>query len=398
MGARIQYGLLLLIVLMLPSFSVTAPVVSVNQSRFHSFDTSQLEEHAPIYIHSNEAILEQAAEEGWPGTGTAEDPVIIEGYKFRVANHMIRLSYTDLHVVIRNNEFDGVARVLCGIVLAGTRNVVIANNTIHFTAVGVHLIRCNLTTISGNEIYDNQWDGVFFDYFCYENTITGNEFYNNEEGALFATGYNCNNTFSDNIVHDSMHSVILATGSDNNTISNNRIFDLSDDGLFIATSGNTITGNWIYNTQGHGVTIASSTHQNYVVENWIANNTGFGVAINSADNTIVEFNDFIDNTLPQACDNGTENIFHQNFWNDWTARDEDSNGFVDQPYLVSGTGGNIDVSPIATAHHLTPVWYNTTTDPGLDFDIVPIVLLGGAMGAALIILKQRKSDYMKDFI
>ncbi len=384
MGARIQYGLLLVILLLLPLFSAAAPVVSVNQNPSNSFDTSQLEEHAPIYLHSNEGVLEQAAEEGWPGTGTADDPVIIEGYKFRVANHMIRLSYTDLHIVFRNNEFDGVAKVLCGIVLAGTRNVVIANNTLHFTAVGVHLIRCNLTTISGNEIYDNKWDGVFFDFFCYNNSITGNEFYNNEEGALFTSGTNSNNTFSDNIVHDGMHSVLLTPGSDNNTISNNRIYNLTDDGIFIGASGNSITGNWIYNNQGNGVTITSSTHHNYVAENWITNNTGYGVAINSADNITVEFNDFIDNRLPQACDNGTENTFHQNFWNDWTSPDEDLNGFVDQPYLVSGTGSSTDASPIATAHYSTPVWYNTTTDLGSDF--VPIVLLSGAMGALIIIV------------
>ncbi|MHA1907260.1 MAG: right-handed parallel beta-helix repeat-containing protein [Candidatus Thorarchaeota archaeon] len=396
MGARKRYGLLLLIFLTIPLFSVTSPEISLNPNHSNSFNTSQLEEHAPIYLHSNEGVLEQAAEEGWPGTGTVEDPIIIEGYKFRVANHMIRLSYTDLHIVFRNNEFDGVAKVLCGIVLAGTRNVVIANNSIHFTAVGVHLIRCNLTTISGNEIYDNQWDGVFFDFFCYDNTITGNEFYNNAEGALFATGSNCNNTFSDNIVHDGMHSVLLATGSDNNTISNNRIYDLSDDGIFIGTSGNSITGNWIYNNQGNGVTVASSTHRNYVTENWITNNTGFGVAISSAENTTVESNDFIDNKIPQACDNGTENTFHQNFWNDWTSPDEDSNGFVDQPYLVSGTGSNIDASPIATAHCPTPVWYNMTTDLGLDFDVVPIVIVGGAIGVltivAITVLKRRASE------
>ncbi len=393
MGARIQHGILLTIFLILPLFSVAAPITPPAQMRAPSFDTAQLEDHAPIYLHSNEAVLEQAAEEGWPGTGTADDPVIIEGYKFRVANHMIRLSFTDLHVVFRNNEFDGVAMVLCGIVLAGTRNVVIANNTIHFTAVGVHLIRCNLTTISGNEIYDNKWDGVFYDYYCYENTITGNEFYNNGEGALYATGFNCNNTFSDNLIYDSLYSVLLTTGSDNNTINNNRIFDLSDDGIFIATSGNSITGNWIYSNQGNGITIASLTHNNYVAENWITNNTGFGVAINSADHNIVEFNDFTNNKAPQACDNGTENTFDQNFWSDWITPDEDSDGFVDMPYSIFGSGSNSDTSPIALAHYSNPIWYNATTDSSVDLDIVPLVLLSGAIGAVIIIvvltLKQR---------
>ena len=386
MGARVKHGILLTIFLILPLFSVAAPIMPPAQMRAPSFDTSQLEDHAPIYLHSNEAVLEQAAEEGWPGNGTAENPVIIEGYKFRVANHMIRLSFTDLHVVFRNNEFDGVAMVLCGIVLAGTRNVVIANNTIHFTAVGVHLIRCNLTTISGNEIYDNKWDGVFYDYYCYENTITGNEFYNNGEAALYATGFNCNNTFSDNLIYDSLYSVMLTTGSDNNTITNNRIFDLSDDGIFIATSGNSITGNWIYNNQGNGITIASLTSHNYVAENWVTNNTGFGVAINSAENTIVEYNDFTDNKAPQACDNGTENTFDQNFWSDWTSPDEDSDGFVDQPYPVFGTGSNSDLLPIATPHHSIPIWYNATTEQSNDFNILPIILLGGIVTAAIAIV------------
>jgi hypothetical protein len=74
--------------------------------------------------------------------------------------------------------------------------------------------------------------------------------------------------------------------------------------------------------------------------NMIVNNTGLpfsGVDLDSdsANNQIYE-NCFINNTPDQAVDNGENNIFDRNFWNDWNGSG---------PYEIAGTAENADENP-----------------------------------------------------
>ncbi len=52
----------------------------------------------------------------------------------------------------------------------------------------------------------------------------------------------------------------------------------------------------------------------------------------------------------QAFDEGTDNRWNStgvygNYWSDWTATDDNSDGIVDYPYVLSGTAGALDHYP-----------------------------------------------------
>ena len=50
----------------------------------------------------------------------------------------------------------------------------------------------------------------------------------------------------------------------------------------------------------------------------------------------------------QGYDNGSDNIYINNFWNEWTAPDSEPNGIVDLPYSLDGLIGNADDFPLAS--------------------------------------------------
>ncbi len=331
-------------------------------------------DHDPILVGGNSDFLDLAQEENWDGNGSASSPIIVEGYRFYQASHMLRLSNIDLHIIFRNNEFDGIAKVWCAIVLDKVRNVVIANNTIHHAAAGVHVAWSNETTITGNEMYEIKYDGVFLDYYCYNNTIVGNEFHLMGETGVFAIGHSCDNVIIRNHMYDNPYGIFLTVGSDNNTLHDNRIRNCALHGVYVLTSGNIIDNNLIYNNQGTGVFVGSMTHHNAIRENFLFNNSRRGVEVSTAAQNVVEANDFIDNHKnPQASDNGTDNIFRNNYWSDLTQPDEDSDQIVDEPYAIAGTASNADnQAKVEPYHNVSAVLTSTWTAESLSVDYVPV--------------------------
>jgi nitrous oxidase accessory protein NosD len=70
----------------------------------------------------------------------------------------------------------------------------------------------------------------------------------------------------------------------------------------------------------------------------------------SSSNNTISSNDFLTNRMgsgSQACDNNMDNIFTNNYWNDWTEPDNDHDGIVDEPYKIDGSVKNQDAYPLA---------------------------------------------------
>ena len=59
--------------------------------------------HDPIWIQSNQEMIDQADDESWPGNGTAEDPFIITGYSFDSDTQPLRIWNTDLYWIFTAN-------------------------------------------------------------------------------------------------------------------------------------------------------------------------------------------------------------------------------------------------------------------------------------------------------
>ncbi|MFW9932671.1 MAG: nitrous oxide reductase family maturation protein NosD [Candidatus Thorarchaeota archaeon] len=365
-----------LLILIILSMMSTSPFTAEPTERM-----SSLPDHDPILVGGNSDFLNLAEQEGWSGNGSANNPIIVEGYRFYRASHMLRLSNIDLHILFRNNEFDGIAKVWCAIVLDKVRNIVIANNTIHHAAAGVHVAWSNDTVISGNEMYQITYDGVFLDYYCYNNTIVHNEMYDMGEAGVFAIGFCRDNLIADNQIHNNPYGICLTVGSDSNTILSNRLSTSSSHGLYLLTSNNLVKNNLIYSNTGAGILVGSMTHHNYIAENFLYNNSRRGVELSTSSNNTIEQNDFIDNKSPQACDNGSENVFRHNYWSDWTEPDEDENEIVDAPYAIAGTASSIDRFAITESYRNVSAVLNTK----VAVHSVPMEYLIAGLGLVIII-------------
>ena len=96
--------------------------------------------------------------------------------------------------------------------------------------------------------------------------------------------------------------------------------------------------------------------------NGIYNSGRFGLVLGeNAQNTNVTLNDFSFNlrkfknpTASQSIDNGTNNLFNKNFWNDWVTPDNNGDNYVDYPYQINGTAANQDPLPRALRPTVLP--------------------------------------------
>ncbi len=216
-------------------------------------------------------------------------------------------------------------------------NCIFDNTVYNNTNEGVHIHDSNYNTISDNVIYDNSWNGIKTDN-SYKNSFINNTLYSNSYGIHLSSSSN--------------NSII------NNTIDNNRERGISLESYSI---NNSVYGNTISNHEYRAITIVNSKNNN-IVFNQISTSTQYGISIESsaAENNIIAWNDFFDNGggPSQARDDGIRNIFAYNYWNEWTAPDTNSDGIVDNPYVIDGAvRNNRDPAPLASPAPSSPFHY-----------------------------------------
>jgi hypothetical protein len=162
---------------------------------------------------------------------------------------------------------------------------------------------------------------------------------NTLEGLNFS--YSTNNTAIANIITDNNVAGVVILNSKFNLFVKNIVSNHSDP---------------IY---GYGITLQYSSSNNTFLNNSIHHNNfyGFFIATPSFNNTI-KWNDFVNNniyTTTQAFDNGTDNVFTSNYWDEWISPDFNNDGFVDDPYPLDGDSSNTDPFPLTT-----PVFHEIT--------------------------------------
>ncbi len=172
------------------------------------------QEPIPIRINGDEDFASQAADEGWPGDGSEEDPYIIEGYEIDGSGHGygIYIGNTTVHFVVRNcylHNVSGGHRVSPGAPYGSYR-----------PNFGISLFN-----VQNGRLVDNELLGPrdIYLYNSTDNTISSNKASAN---SLF---YSDNNTITDNIItvsenktSENMTGFFLLM-SHRNTISNNII-------------------------------------------------------------------------------------------------------------------------------------------------------------------------------
>ena len=400
--------------------------------------------HDPIHINSNAEFLSQDAVEGWPGDGSPGNPIIISGYSFTAADHMLRVNNSDLHFRFEDNQLDGLAQVWCGIAIVDSANGVIRNNFVRRAAAGIHVVTVENMTIQGNDVQDSTFGGIVVEDGSINVSVIGNTVYDNENCGIFlGNPYGSEPSVDvrvlDNIVHsngpsgidlvevtnclvenntvysNNVNGIIVESGSNtirnntisscirgimltggNSTISGNEVTN-AEYGFYVGCEDNTISNNYLAHNSKTGIrfyylsTEGIGGSNNIVIENVIANNSRWGLEfLTDTENNLVQHNDFLMNGYTaQAYDDGTSNTFAENYWDDWTGPDDDLDGFVDTPYSINGTADNSDAYPLAANCNPLPSWYTTppsTTPTGTTPSPVDPLLIAIGAGVVVVVL------------
>ncbi len=178
---------------------------------------SSLTPHDPISITSDSDF------EVFPGSGTVEDPYVIEGYNITtISDEGIYISGTTKYFIVRNcyvdaesigiyiyDVADGTATVInntCsnysdndyGILLSYSGSSTIANNTCNRNYRGIYFEDSDFCVVTYNLLRENEGYGVYFWYGSDSNLIHHNTFVdNNLGGTSQAFDDGTNNTWYD---------------------------------------------------------------------------------------------------------------------------------------------------------------------------------------------------------
>ena len=310
------------------------------------------------------------------GTGTAEDPFLIEDLKITKEpknEYMcaIRISNTSKHFVIQNCRLEeyhggidldqnanGTAKIInnyihsmtwykgidvsksnlitivnntlidtdFAIAVSYSDNAVIHNNTIYRNQVGVLIRDSHFVDVSNNNCSENRW-GIITRQSNFTKII-GNHFFKNSHWWE-VDPYNVGTGIE---IHDGYHFEIL-----NNTISENNRCGIDATNLHLSTiSFNNISYNHIAINYGYGIRFVDSNDNN-ITYNLIEENREYGIYLEHSRDNIIHHNAFIQNgnqvtANAFSLDNSNNTWFdittlEGNFWMEWN---------TSIPYAIQG--------------------------------------------------------------
>jgi parallel beta-helix repeat protein len=276
-----------------------------------SQETSAYTPHDPIIIEGDEDFTNQAANEGWAGNGTEEEPYVIEGYEIPIngsGDENIRgigIESTDVHFTIRNIRISSSENIL-GIVFEDVRNGTIEDCLIENRLPGIHLWDCSNINVANNtlinceiwflaeDVYNftnNTFINGGFKIFVFEfdgwssinidrsNHVNGKPIYlikdqNNAivpEDAGQIILFNCTNTdVEDRTITNTSIGIFLIYSS-HNTINGNTMENCSSTGIELYYSSENMISNNLVSTSYAGIHFLHSDN-NSILNNKIFQN------------------------------------------------------------------------------------------------------------------------------
>lgn len=351
--------------------------------------------HDPIYINGNAQFnyTLYPANGVVSGNGTVSNPYLIAGWDIDAStDHGIVIWGASVHFVIRNCHIHdgwngGIGNI--GIYIANCANGVVIDNIAVNNSVGIDIQSSSNFIVNNNTCSYNENVGIYLMLSSNGNTISNNTCgFNNHYGMSIQESDD--NTLSDNNCSNNLALGIYITyWSSGNTLYNNNCSSNYPYGIVIQeSSSNTLRGN---NCSDNliGIYISQSSDHNNISWNSVFNNDNQGIDLQSGSHNRVWSNTFAGNSGGgvQAHDSGTDNWWNStdgygNYWSDWTAPDNDSDGVVDIPYSIDGTAGAADHYPMTTAPTVIPEFSS------------PVIVLGVAlaMGTVFISSRSRRKD------
>ncbi len=392
--------------------------------------------HDAIWIDGNAEMVAQATAEMWPGNGSESAPYMITGYYFDQYTQPLRIWNTDLHWVFSGNEVTGDPTVQCGTWITNCSNGVISDNYIHGRHAGMWLedltnfsIIDNIVSnnrahaieiagvvresvISGNTIDGNLGSGIritaVIDSVVSENSITdcdgagiqvlstadASEFYDNDICEVTSIGlqlgYSTSVHVERNSISNATASGIYILGSESCTVFNNSVSNGQQNGIrFTNCNFGSIENNTVSDCLDAGISVSSGTNSTFRFNR--VHNTGqygFELGASSSNMTITRNAFYSCGSNCQILDDGTDNMFIFNFYNDWSSPDENLDGIVDNPYSADGSSLNLDPYPLSDPN-IVPVTPTSGTETGTgtsEGEGFPLNLAVVAAGALVVIV------------
>ena len=167
---------------------------------------SRLISHAPIHIDSDSDFSNQAANEGWKGSGTEDDPYIIENYEINMSSYAryygpcIYIGNTTVYFVVRNCNIYSTY-FSSGLTMYRVRNGTVDSITVSNGFYGVYLAYSHSNIISNNNL-SNNIEGIRLEN-SDGNIILNNSIYKDHEGINLLDSSN-NRLYNNTMVGNSI--------------------------------------------------------------------------------------------------------------------------------------------------------------------------------------------------
>ncbi len=317
-------------VLLILTFSVYASnfIVQITAEEDDYRTTSlELTSHESIEIISDDNFTDYS----FPGTGTAEDPYIIEGLEIITTEYAgIYIYNTTNYFIIRNCYVDAISHgIYIRYVADGTATI--SNNTCSNNDYGgIKLWRSGNSTISNNtftncglEIYEYTID-AYLSYAIENNWVNGKKlgFYTNLDSTIITepvygqlilvnctnvtvrnqilnnatTGlflYSCTySTIIDNTCNNGDVGIFL-DNSDSSTVSNNTCNNNNDIGIFLDNSSSSTVSDNTCSSNYRGIFLYYSDSS--TISNNTCNNNQYGISLSTSISSTVSSNTCINN-------------------------------------------------------------------------------------------------------
>ncbi len=378
----------------------------------HSYVPSYVE-HESIFTQGDAELLALAAAEEWEGNGSAENPIIISGYRFYSETvQPVRIWNTDLYWIFTSNLVETNWKTN-GFYLTQTPAGITRENVFRECYSAISIISCYNMTIEDNSFIDNAAYGIDQEAAFQNSIIRNNEFVNHEADAISLEDTNDIEIYA-NYISDALYDGIDTQNGHDILITNNTILGTGA-GVRVGRRSTEIhiLSNVIRNCTQYGITCNGDrclieknilrdieisgiifsgsfdlfAEENIVNENVFIDCNSYAIQIDElAVGTIITSNDFFQSGTPcHICDNSTDTTISGNFYDTWISPDTDADMIVDYPYEIMGSAGNQDTSTRAENSNESPsdFTYNPTR-PGIP--LIEISLIAGVCVIVCVII------------
>jgi parallel beta-helix repeat protein len=308
---RSTFCSVVLIVMMLSISFVLVPAIPA----------SATDPSGSISIVGDSELRVNASKNSWPGDGSTAHPFIIEDLTIDGGSETgIMIRDTSLYLVIRDCTFTDSVRCID---IAGSRNILIENNSFHGNLYGCNIY---LQGSSNIVVHNNVMDG-------------------NDNGLYISDS--SNNAILDNTISNARWDGIdMETNSDNNAISHNTIIGAIDSGVYLSMSdGNTVSHNTVSGAH-YGIYLESSSGD-LVSDNTVGDSEYEEICLSSAIDNTISHNTILGGGNGIYGQSSDGNVISNNIVNGALSDDilfEDSNGLTISNNTITGADNGIHLS------------------------------------------------------